>query len=170
MPPIYCGNNLNDPRLLNGTHVVGTNYQCLKRGIGIGSSMPYDAAYNGVHAPIDGRRFYCGNAPIPPVAGGYFAVGSPSKCLQVGIGVGKAQASARGPPIGVNMNLIFLPFILFFAAIFAIIYFTKPKFITKKDNQNIDIINWEKFIAYYLLFCFIVGIIIWFLWKKYITN
>jgi len=43
MHPIYCGNNLNDPRLVTG-------YQCLRRGIGIGSSMPYDSAYNGVHA------------------------------------------------------------------------------------------------------------------------
>ena len=173
MAQTYCGNNLNFPGLTAGTHIIGTNYQCLRKGMGVGLHLPYDVAYGGGHAPVDARRFYCGNAPVPPAAGGYFAVGSPSKCLQIGIGVGKARVAALGPPFGMHFVRYYLPFILFFiivGGIFAILYFTKPKFITKKDDKNNDVIDWSKFVPYYLLACLIVGIIIWFFWKKYVRR
>ena len=43
---IYCGNNTNHPSLLSGTHRIGTNYECLRKGIGVGSHLPYDEDYN----------------------------------------------------------------------------------------------------------------------------
>ena len=170
MTHIYCGNSLNFTGLVTGTHIIGTNYQCLKKGIGVGLNLPYDRAYTGGYAPIDNRRFYCGNAQMPP---GYFAVGSPSKCLQVGVGVGKSRVASLGPPFGMNFVRYYLPFILFFVivgVIFSIIYFTKPKFVSKKDDNNNDIIDWDKFIPYYLLSCLIIGIIIWMFWKRYVRR
>jgi hypothetical protein len=172
--PIYCGNNMNDPKLITGTHGLGTNYQCMRRGIGIGRHLPYDAVYAQPHAPIDGRRFYCGNAIVPPAVGGYFAVGSPSKCQQIGVGVGKAQRAAMGAPVAMYFIRFVLPYILFClisVAIFLIFYFTKPKFLLKKDNNKPEyIIDWSKFVPYYLVLCLITAIILWWFWKKYIRR
>lgn len=101
MANVICVNNAVDPRLVAGTHILGTNYQCLRKGIGRGRNMPIDPAYAGPYVPIDGRRFYCGtNDILPP---GYFAIGSASKCVSKGIGIGKAQraaaAAVAAPPI-----------------------------------------------------------------------
>ena len=170
MAQTYCGNNLNFTGLVNGTHIIGTNYQCLRKGIGIGSHLPYDTQYALQHAPIDGRRFYFGNAAVLPAGGGHFAIGSPSKCLQVGVGIGKARVAALGPPFGIKFVRYYLPYLLFFlliGGIFAILYFAKPDFVTKKD-QNKIIIDWGKFIPYYIVCCFVIAIIIWWFWKRYV--
>jgi len=171
--PIYCGNNLNDPKLVSGTHVLGTNYQCLRRGIGVGINLPYDATYAGVYAPVDPRKFYCGTAAVPPPAGGYFAVGSPSKCLAIGVGVGKARRAAMGPPAFMYFIRYILPYVLFFVmagGVFAYFYFAKPVFITKRNQDNDIVIDWEKFIPYYFLITIIIGILIWLIWKRFILR
>ena len=93
--PIYCGNNLNDSKLTAGTHNIGTNYQCLRKGIGVGINLPYDPEYSRVYTPIDNRKFYCGKSTHLPAGRGYFAIGSPSKCLQKGVGIGKKQIANR---------------------------------------------------------------------------
>lgn len=173
MAQMYCGNDLNFPGLLDGTHFLGTNYQCLRKGIGVGSHLPYDSAYASPHAPVDGRKFYCGNDAVPPVAGGYFGVGSPSKCLAIGIGVGKAQRAAMGPPAFMYFIRYVLPYLLFFVivgVIFAILYFVKPKFITKKDYQNIVVIDWDKFTPYYIVICLVTAISIWWFWKRFVRR
>jgi len=169
--PIYCGNNANYPGLLAGTHVLGTNYGCMRKGIGVGSHLPYDAAYAGPYAPVDPRRFYCGNNPVVPP--GYLAAGSPSKCLSTGIGIGKAQRAAMGPPAFMYFTRYVLPYVLFFliiSGIFAILYFTKPKFVTKKDSRNKDVIDWSKFVPYFIVACLVVAIIIWFFWKRFVRR
>jgi hypothetical protein len=173
--PTYCGNNLNYSGLLAGTHVLGTNYQCMRKGIGVGSHLPYDSAYAGAYAPVDPRRFYCGNAAVPPAAGGYLAVGSPSKCLQVGVGVGKVKRAAMGPPFGMYFIRYVLPYLLFFiitGGIFSILYFTKPKFVTKTDpkDPNKDIIDWSKFVPYFIVACLVVSIIIWWFWRRFVRR
>ena len=170
--PIYCGNNATDPRVVSGTHVLGTNYQCLRKGIAVGRHLPYDASYTQPHVPIDGRRFYCGNAPVLPAGGGYFANGSASKCLQNGVGVGKAQRAAMGPPAAMYFIRFVLPYLLFFfivGGIFLIFYFTKPKFLKMKKNMK-NVIDWSKFIPYYLVVCLVVAIIIWWFWKKFVRR
>ncbi len=163
---MYCGNNANFPGLATGTHFIGTNYQCLKKGIGVGFHLPYDNQYSLPYTPIDGRRFYCGNnAVVPP---DYTAAGSPSKCLATGIGVGKARKAALGAPV-VQISPIFKRILLFFSVIisvFLIFYFTKPKFLTKKDLKNNDVIDWEKFFLYYIVICLIVYILSLYLLKK----
>jgi hypothetical protein len=172
MPRMYCGNQANFPGLVAGTHVLGTNYECLRRGIGVGSHLPYDNSYAQPHVPVDARRFYCGNNPAAPV--GYFTVGSPSKCQQIGIGVGKAQRAALGPPFAMYFIRFVLPYLLFLllvGGIFVIFYFTKPKFLIKKDpNMNKIVIDWSKFLPYYAVACLIVAIIIWWFWKMYIRR
>lgn len=170
---MYCGNQANYPGLVSGTHFLGTNYQCMRKGIGIGRHLPYDSSYTGPHVPVDPRRFYCGNAHVPPVAGGYLATGSPSKCRMIGVGVGKAQRAAMGAPYGMNFVRYYLPYILFLLiiiVIFVILYFTKPKFITNKDSNNKYIIDWVKFVPYFLLTCLIVAIIIWWFWKRFVRR
>jgi hypothetical protein len=168
---IYCGNNLNDQKLVSGTHILGTNYQCLRKGIGVGKNLPYDSSYAVPHNPVDGRRFYCGNAVVPPP--GYFGVGSPSKCLSIGIGIGKAQRVAMGPPAFMYFIRYILPYILFFilsGLIFVIIYFVKPKVFVKKNIQNKDVIDWSKFIPYFVIICLLISISIWLFWKKFVLR
>ena len=173
--PIYCGNNLNDPKLVTGTHTIGTNYQCLRKGIGIGRNLPYDANYAGGHVPIDHRTFYCGNALSPPAGGGYFAVGWPAKCLQTGIGVGKSQRAAMGPPAFMYFIRYVLPYLLLLiivVGIFVILYFTKPLFITKKDNNDLNkrVIDWGKFAPVILVNALASGIMIYWFWKNYVLR
>jgi len=173
MARMYCGNQANYLGLVAGTHFLGTNYQCMRRGIGIGRHLPYDATYTQPHVPIDGRRFYCGNAPVLPPGGGHFAIGSASKCQQIGVGVGKAQRAAMGPPAFMYFTRFVLPYLLFFlitGGIFVIFYFTKPKFLVKKDLYGKDVIDWSKFIPYYLVSCLIIAIVIWWFWKRFVRR
>ena len=152
---MYCGNNALFPGLTTGTHFIGTNYQCLKKGIGVGSNLPYDPQYAVPYAPIDGRRFYCGtNHIVPPT---HTAIGSTSKCLATGVGIGKARKAALGPPnIFYQRILLYILFFIVLIVVFCIFYFKKPKFLIKKD-LNID---WEKFWLYYTVICLITYIFI----------
>jgi hypothetical protein len=180
MVKTYCGNNLSFPGLISGTHTLGTNYQCMKRGIGVGSNLPYDTSFAGGYVPVDPRKFYCGNAVALPVAGGHFAVGSPSKCMQIGVGVGKAQRAGKGAPWGMTFFRYYLPYILFIliaGGIFTLLYFVKPKFIIKKDSVNNKFnnkfnwkFNWKLFIPYYLFSCLLLVILIWWFWKNFVRR
>jgi hypothetical protein len=173
MTQIYCGNNNNHPSVLSGTHRIGTNYECLRKGIGVGSHLPYDEDYNNQHVPVDNRKYYCGNEPQLPVGGGHFAIGSPSKCLAVGIGVGKAQKARVGPPRFMYFIRYILPYVLFFlisGGIFCLFYFLKPKFITMVDYNGNIVIDWNKFTPYYSLCCLIIAICIWIFWNKFVRK
>lgn len=176
--PIYCGNNRNDPKLRTGTHVLGTNYQCIKKGIGIGINLPIDNAYKQSYKPIDKRRFYCGDKKLPKK--GYFAVGSPSKCLQTGIGVGKSirankknkvsmRFSTKPSSTYINIKKLYnIPIILFIIisiVIFLLLYFIKPRVVLKKSTKTDEkIINWNIFIPYYFFICFCLGFILYITW------
>jgi len=183
--PIYCGNNRNDPKITGGTHTIGNNYECLRKGIGVGLHMPYDPAYTLPHAPIDSRKYYCGTALALPAAGGYFSTGSPSICFRSGIGVGKAQRARLGPiaPVGPagaiagpaaiilpRSYIRFLPIIIFVlicAIFFVIFYFGKFSFYMKKDDKTGEnVIDYSKFIPYYILACLITGVIMYVIWRK----
>jgi hypothetical protein len=169
--PTYCGNNLNNPKLVAGTHVVGTNYQCLRKGIGVGSHLPYDSSYAGPYAPVDPRRFYCGNAAIIPA--GYFAAGSPSKCLQVGIGVGKVMRAGLGPPAFMYFIRYVLPYLLFCLLTgmgFTFVYFYQLKFFVKEGHNKKVVIDWDKFIPYFVSYMLVISVLIWFIWKKIILR
>ena len=89
----YCGNNRNDPDLVVGAKVIGTRYQCFKKGIGIGLNLPFDPSYAVPYSPIDRTRLYCGTDRKLP--DGYTRKGSPSLCLRKGVGVGKGIVGRR---------------------------------------------------------------------------
>jgi hypothetical protein len=91
MAQVYCGNNIAYTGLVNGTHRMGTNLECLRIGIGKGKSLPADPNFAEEYRPFDTRTYYCGGEDEIPANSGHFAMGSPSKCLAVGIGVGKKQ-------------------------------------------------------------------------------
>lgn len=80
MVHIYCGKSPQLPKTY--TH-FGSQYACLKKGIGIGLHLQNKNLPNPKHST---RRLYCGNkTPIPK---GYDGVASPYTCLRKGVGVG----------------------------------------------------------------------------------
>lgn len=180
--PIYCGNNLNDPKLTSGTYNIGTNYLCLRKGIGVGINLPYDPSYSRPYRPIDNRKFYCGKSRRLPRGRGYFAIGSPSKCLQKGVGIGKKQIANRSGGGGggggkfsfstINIDK-FNPYIIFLVVITilsVLFYFVKPKIITKPNpkypmDSNKTLIDTKKFIVVILVLSIILTLLI-LLYKK----
>ncbi len=53
-------------RINNGTKILGTRYQCLKKGIGKGLNEPI-LKYNNDYEPIENVRIYCGNGALPNI-------------------------------------------------------------------------------------------------------
>lgn len=84
---MYCGNNKNNKELKNGSKVLGTRNQCLRKGVGIGMDMPYDPEYAYEYIPIDNFKIYCGDSKKLP--SGYDRLGNQSQCLSKGVGIGK---------------------------------------------------------------------------------
>jgi hypothetical protein len=169
--PIYCGNNLNAQQLTSGTHTLGTKYECLRKGIGVGSHLPYDENFSGAYMPVDNRKYYCGKAEEIPA--GYDEMGSPSICIVKGVGIGKAQRARMGPPVMMYFVRYILPYMLFAVvclAIFVSIYMTKPDFVSKKDEHEKIKIDWTKFAPYYVGFCLLTGIIIYFIWNTVVLR
>jgi len=157
--PIYCGNNALDSDVVNGTSQLGTRYSCMRKGIGTGLNLPYDAKYAGEYEPIDNRKIYCGNGDNLP--DGYDRLGNLSQCLQKGVAIGKRQRALDGDGnINTNNNIIrnlfygkvkyFLIFILLIV-IFLLFYYLKPSIILQKNIENKKIIDWRKFIIIYLI-------------------
>jgi 2-cysteine adaptor domain len=89
---VYCGNNSRDPGLLDGTKVLGTRYQCLRKGIGKGLVEPI-FEYSVDFEPIDQTKVFCGNGNVLPPNKDRF--GSPSECLRKGFGVGRKTKYER---------------------------------------------------------------------------
>lgn len=146
--PLYCGNNQNSPKIISGTHQFGTNYECLRKGIGTGFNMPYDPDYNNDYNPLDDRKYYCGNNPVLPA--GYFAVGSPSKCLQIGIGLGKSQKALLGPPNFLRKFKTEIALIITYIIINIVLFRVFPTY----DKMKI------------ILICSLVFLILWIILKK----
>lgn len=89
---MYCGNNRLYSKLLTGEVVLGTRYQCLRRGIGVGKNIPYDSKYEDEYEPIDPTRIYCGMKNYLPR--GYDRFGSLADCHRMGVGIGKRLTCA----------------------------------------------------------------------------
>lgn len=90
---MYCGNNSNYPGLLDGSLVLGSNLECLRKGIGVGRHLPVDEDQQS-YEQIDDRKFYCGDQDADDIdMSDYIGVGSPYRCLSIGVGVGKAIAA-----------------------------------------------------------------------------
>jgi hypothetical protein len=168
MADIYCGNNALHPDIVDGIKIIGTRYQCLRKGIGRGFNLPLDPDYGGDYEPIDDRRMYCGNSNRLP--NGYDIMGSPSKCLQKGVGIGKLKRFEEDSDeefdgsLNINLKNTKNKYLLFFVIdiiIFLIMYITKPSYITYKDvdKNNITKINWKLFVFYYFFYLLCIFLI-----------
>ena len=89
---LYCGNNARDEGLRNGIKILGTRYQCLKKGIGRGLNEPI-FNYNDEYEPIDDIKIFCGNGNVLPQNKDRF--GTRDECLRKGFGVGQKQKYTR---------------------------------------------------------------------------
>jgi hypothetical protein len=89
---MYCGNNRNSKELKNGKR-IGSRYQCLKKGIGVGMGLPLDLDYLQEYIPIDARKIYCGKAPRLPE--GYDILGTSHMCYTKGVGVGRTMKAKK---------------------------------------------------------------------------
>jgi hypothetical protein len=89
---LYCGNNGRDQGLINGTKILGTRYQCLKKGIGKGLKEPI-LIYNDEYEPIEDIKIFCGNGNILPQNKDRF--GTRDECLRKGFAVGQKQKYTR---------------------------------------------------------------------------
>jgi len=85
MNNVYCGNN----RLNTSGNPIGTRYLCLKKGIGVGKSLPCDGTINDQYEAIDTRKVWCGRRKSLPA--GYDILGNLPMCLQKGVGMGKYE-------------------------------------------------------------------------------
>lgn len=78
---MYCGNN----RFEIGNRVLGSRYDCFRKGVGVGLALEGEAEYE----PIEPNpAIYCGRARNAPA--NYDYVGTRYQCLQKGVGVGKS--------------------------------------------------------------------------------
>lgn len=145
--PSYCGNNALHPSLLDGTNILGSRYSCLRKGIGKGSNMPYDINYTYPYEPIDPTRIYCGNNNNLPED--YDRFGNLPQCIQKGIAIGKIQKANRGHPSLFYTYMKHIIFAIVSILLFVILYTTQPSFLTKTVD-NIIVIDWTKFLLFYL--------------------
>ena len=82
---IYCGNNSRDEGLLNGSKILGTRYQCLKKGVGKGLAEPV-LVHNLEYEPIEDYGSYCGLGNLPE---NKLRFGTREECLRKGFGIGQ---------------------------------------------------------------------------------
>jgi hypothetical protein len=86
------------------------------------------------------------------LAVGYDHIGSLKECLGMGIGVGKSRrANGLGPVVGddsgriINISMLMhIVFILIFVIVGGSIYYFKPKFIMKDEDERNEI-DWVRF-------------------------
>lgn len=82
---VYCGNN----RLNTTGNPIGSRYQCFKKGIGVGKTLPCDGSISDQYEAIDNRKVWCGRRNSLPA--GYDILGNLPMCLQKGVGMGKRE-------------------------------------------------------------------------------
>ena len=141
---IYCGNNNLHQPLINGEVELGTRYTCLKKGIGTGLNLPYDANYASDYEPIDNTRIYCGNNENLPR--NYDRFGNLPQCLQTGVAIGKRQKALNYnfSENFVKTKMFFIIYIILLIIYTVIIIVLKPYFLLK-NTTNINTANEKKF-------------------------
>ena len=90
-PEIYCGEGDNLP---NDYDRMGTRGICLKKGIGLGMSMPSASRDAFLAKPPKQvtQKLYCGDGELPE---GYVGFDTLPNCLRRGVGVGLAMPEAK---------------------------------------------------------------------------
>ena len=95
-PEIYCGDEATLPPDYDR---MGTRGVCLKKGIGLGMSLPdsqRQAFLNKPPKPPKTENLYCGNAEVLP--NGYDGFDTLSNCLKRGVGVGLHMPQEKYSP------------------------------------------------------------------------
>ena len=151
----YCGNN----ELNKSGKPTGSNNKCLRIGFNKGRHLPCDLAYNGAYKSIDGRKIWCGNSKQLP--SGYDLKGSPSICLQKGVGLGKADRARRGCKSPKKILIYVSVWVSLTLGVFLGLFFGKPGLVTAKNTQGIDQLDGGKLTLYTIIFSSIIGIVIW---------
>jgi hypothetical protein len=156
---MYCGGNRLHRPLLNGEVELGTRYQCMKKGISKGLNLPYDNNYLNDYEPLYPLKLWCGKSDQLPE--NYDKIGTPPECLRYGIGIGKRKKALDGGDFNIddnnNKKSRFLFFILIEIVLFITIYYTKPTFLLKKDdNDKIKSFDYTKFVFFYILLSIII--------------
>ena len=90
---MYCGNNANNRSVVRGERVIGTRFDCMRKGVGQGLHMPYDSTYLDDYLPIDNTRSYCGTEEKLPE--GYDRFGNLHECFVKGVGVGRRNKAVK---------------------------------------------------------------------------
>lgn len=146
MVSVYCGNNKLDPSLVNGEAVVGSVYECFRKGIGLGKSLPLDTTE---YEPIDNIKIWCGNKPTPS---GY-QNGDRTRCLMKGVGVGKGirareNVNNPSPTQGDGLRFVIVALVNAFAIIgsFSALYIWKPSIVAARTPDGRRVIKWREFI------------------------
>lgn len=148
----YCGNNKYNSDIISGIKVIGTRYECIKKGIGIGFNSPPDPDYSGKYEPIVVDNFYCGDKN--PIPNKYDRLGTNPQCLSRGIGIGKRLKHSRryesfgfNNIISINYIYVFLLFIVISSYFITICFYIKPYMLIEKKD-NIVVIIWWKLIIF----------------------
>jgi di/tricarboxylate transporter len=90
-------------------------------------------------------------------------MGSPARCLQKGVGIGRSRKARKGSPYLKWVGIGVLSLILM-TALFLTLYFSKPKFIQTKDKK--PQIDWGLFMAFYIpMCCVIILVAVGVIWK-----
>lgn len=183
MTELYCGNNRKDPRLVNGGAVIGTPYQCFRKGVGLGLSLPLSTTE---YEPIDNVRIWCGNGTRPD---GYDQDGDRTRCLMKGVGVGKGIKS-KNSNVKVEMSdsavdsdnndkkrYVLISSIVTIAisvTMFVVLYVWRPSNVTERDPDGTQRINWTNFLTLWggstavIVFCVVFGFLL-FYYRPYIN-
>lgn len=144
---IYCGDKADLP---SGYDRFGNLPSCLQKGVGIGKRLKAQKSlpnYQFGNSTYDPQK--------KPVIKKLF---NTQEKYQFGY-------STRG-------FMYIWPIVIFIilsAAIFFIIYFIRPSFITKKVGNKTKI-DWGKFMAYFIANMVIIGLTIFLTWKFYIFR
>lgn len=138
---MYCGNNkLN----IRGRR-VGSRHECLKRGVGIGLHSTPDPEYADGYEPIVDKKLYCGNKTRLP--GRYQVFGTPTECLQMGVGIGKRMRYLQGF-VAYRKELTFFATITFILSM--LYYYTWQP--SPMVNQVTKRLKWSKIIGWSLVY------------------
>ena len=165
---IYCGNNAENEELKTGKLTLGTRYQCLQKGFGVGSHLPLPSKLDQDYVPIDTRKIYCGNQDVLP--NDYDYLGNLPMCLQKGVGIGRNAKiqKYKASTIWGKYKYIYAftsLYVIIVSTIAMLLYFTRPDWIWVKDGKNKKL-NVTRYVLINLVQAIILGLLLFLIWYK----
>ena len=148
---------------------LGTRYQCLKKGFGVGRHLPLPPKLDQNYMPIDERKIYCGNEDNLPAS--YDYLGNLPLCLQKGVGIGRNVKIQQYKASGVwgKYKYIYAFSILYLIIVITtgmLLYYTQPNVIWLKDKSGKKTLNVTRYIIVNVVQGIIWGILLFLIWYK----